>query len=109
MPVTLGPPRASFHGTTGPIRAGEFGYRPSDATEGVKDDPTQEHRRAEGGEWVDPIEIDHDVPPGWVVQEAHRRHQQALDINVLPHVARRRLGAIDVADPVIDRRKADRR
>src|SRR5450759_1316800 len=29
MPVTLGPPRASFHGTTGPIRAGEFGYRPS--------------------------------------------------------------------------------
>ena len=34
----------------------------SDATEGVKDDPTQEHRRAEGREWVDPIEIDHDVP-----------------------------------------------
>ena len=31
MPVTLGPPRASFHGTTGPIRAGEFGYRPSGA------------------------------------------------------------------------------
>jgi len=34
MPVTLGPPRASFHGTTGPIRAGEFGYRPTAARPG---------------------------------------------------------------------------
>jgi hypothetical protein len=81
----------------------------SDATEGVKNDPTQKDRRAERRLRVDPIEIDPDVPPGWVVQEAHRRHQQTLDIRVLADVARRRLGAIDVADPVIDRLKADRR
>ena len=81
----------------------------SDATDSVKNDPTQKDRRAERRLRVDPIEIDHDVPPGGVVQKAHRRHQQTLDIRVLADVARRRLGAIDVADPVINLREADRR
>jgi hypothetical protein len=36
MPGSLSPPRATFAGTTWPNRAGEFGYRPSDANGGAQ-------------------------------------------------------------------------